>query len=139
MFLISTNHPHLRFSRNDAVKILRLVYKKEKKELPELAIVFTYDGFIRKINKSFLCHDYVTDIITFPLGDDGDVEAEIYINLDAAKKQAGKYKITFGEEVRRLLIHGALHLMGYDDKLVKDRKKMSAREDMYLSRFRKLN
>jgi probable rRNA maturation factor len=133
MFLISSNHPHLRFPGKDVIKILKFVYRKEKKELPEIAIVFTCDGFIRKINRSFLKHNYATDVIAFRLGDDDGVGAEIYVNLDAAKQNARKYKITYGEEVKRLLIHAALHLIGHDDKSIKNRRKMSTLEDMYLA------
>jgi rRNA maturation RNase YbeY len=84
------------------------------------------------MNREFLKHDYVTDVIAFPLGEDGGVEGEIYINLDAARKQAREYGVTYTQESRRLLIHGALHLLGYDDTTIRRKKKMSEREDMYL-------
>jgi probable rRNA maturation factor len=132
MIFISTNHPHLRFSNKDVTNILRFVYKKEEKELPKIAIVFTYNNFIKKINRSFLKHNYTTDVIAFPLGNDGGVEAEIYVNLDAAKRQSYEYKITYSEEVRRLIVHAALHLLGYDDKTMRDSKQMNVREEMYL-------
>jgi rRNA maturation RNase YbeY len=132
MILISTNHPHLRFSSGDVLRALYLVYRGEGKELPSLAIVFTHNRSIRKLNREFLKHDYVTDVIAFPMGEDGGVEGEIYINLDAARKQAHEYGVTYTQESRRLLIHGALHLLGYDDTTLRRKKKMSEREDMYL-------
>lgn len=132
MILISTNHPHLRFSSGDVLRALHLVYQGEGKELPSLAIVFTHSRSIRKMNREFLKHDYVTDVIAFPLGEDGGVEGEIYINLDAARKQAREYGVAYTQESRRLLIHGALHLLGYDDTTIRRKKKMSEREDMYL-------
>ena len=132
MILISTDHPHLRFSSGDVLRALYLVYHGEGKELPSLAIVFTHSRSIRKMNREFLKHDYATDVIAFPLGEDGGVEGEIYINLDAARKQAREYDVTYTQESRRLLIHGALHLLGYDDTSLRGKKKMSAREDMYL-------
>jgi rRNA maturation RNase YbeY len=132
MILISTNHPHLRFPSGDVLRALYLVYQGEGKELPSLAIVFTHSRSIRKMNREFLKHDYVTDVIAFPLGEDGGVEGEIYINLDAARKQAREYAVTYTQESRRLLIHGALHLLGYDDTTIRRKKKMSEREDMYL-------
>ncbi len=132
MILISTNHPHLKFSSGDVFRALDLVYQGEGKELPSLAIVFTHSRFIRKMNKEFLKHDYVTDVLAFPLGEDGGVEGEIYINLDAARKQAREYGITFTQESRRLLIHAALHLLGYDDTTTRTKKKMSEREALYL-------
>jgi len=132
MILISTNHPHLRFSSGEVLRALYIVFRGEGKELPSLEIVFTCNRSIRKMNREFLKHDYATDVIAFPLGKDGGVEGEIYINLDAAKKQAREYDVTYTQESRRLLIHGALHLLGYDDTTLRRKKKMSEREDMYL-------
>ena len=132
MILISTNHPHLRFPSVDVLRALQLVYRGEGKELPALAIVFTSSRSIRKINREFLKHDYVTDVIAFPLGEDGGVEGEIYINLDAARNQAREYDVTYTQESRRLLLHGALHLLGYRDKTALEKKKISMREEMYL-------
>ena len=137
MILISTNHPHLRFSSGDVLRALYLVYRGGGKELPSLAIVFTHSRSIRKMNREFLKHDYVTDVIAFPLGEDGGVEGEIYINLDAARKQAREYAVTYTQESRRLLIHGALHLLGYDDTTLRRKKKMNEREDMYLELMKK--
>jgi probable rRNA maturation factor len=137
MILLSTNHPHLRFSSGEVLRVLRCVYQSEGMELPPLAIVFTHNRFIRKMNREFLGHDFVTDVLAFPLGDDGGVEGEIYINLDAARKQAMKYFITYTQETRQLLIHGALHLIGYDDTTPRKKKKMIEREEMYLEILRK--
>ena len=133
MILLSTNHPHLRFPSKEVLRTFKIIYKKERKKYPALAVIFTNNRFIRKINKEFLSHDYITDVIAFPSGEDGDIEAEIYINLDAARNQAKKYNVTYTQEVRRLLIHGALHLLGYSDKAQRERNKMSVREELYLA------
>jgi probable rRNA maturation factor len=137
MILLSTNHPHLRFPGGDVLRALHLVYKGEGKELPSLAFVFTHNRFIRKINRKFLKHDCTTDVIAFPLGEDGGVEGEIYINLDAARKQAREYRVAFMQESSRLLIHGMLHLLGYDDATVRKRDLMHKREDMYLEKMKR--
>jgi probable rRNA maturation factor len=133
MILLSTNHPHLRFPSKDVCRALQIVFKEEGKEIPALAVITTHNRFIRKINKEFLAHDYATDVVAFPLGSDGGVEAEIYINLDAARNQAKKYHVTYTQEVWRLLIHGALHILGYDDNTRKNKMSMNAREDYYLA------
>jgi probable rRNA maturation factor len=132
MIFISTNHPCLRFSSKEVVKILRFVYRKEKKELPAIAIVFTYNNFIKNINRKFLKHNKTTDVIAFALGNDGGVDDEVYINLDAAKLQACKYKVSYTEEVRRLLIHAALHLLGYRDSTAPRAERMNVRQEMFL-------
>jgi probable rRNA maturation factor len=133
MILLSTNHPHLRFPSKEIFRALKNVYKEEGEIIPSLAVICTHNSFIRKINREFLAHDSITDVVAFPLGNDGGVEAEIYINLDAARTQAKKYNVTYTQEVRRLLIHGALHLIGYDDKTQREKNKMNAREDFYLA------
>jgi len=136
MILIFTNHPYLRFSSPNILRALHLVQRGEGKNLPALAVICTTNKYIRKINREFLAHDYVTDVITFPLGDDGGVEAEIYINLDAARLQARLYGVTYTEEVTRLIIHAALHVFGYSDNTIHKKKIMKAREETYLALMR---
>lgn len=133
MILISTNHPYLRFASKDAIRTLLCVYRGEGKEIPRLGVIFTYNYFIKKMNREFLKHNAITDVIAFPLGDDGGVESEIYINLDAARRQAQKFSATFTSEVKRLLIHGALHLLGYRDETSKEKVIMDRQEDFYVA------
>jgi rRNA maturation RNase YbeY len=133
MILLSTNHPHLRFPGKEIFRALKIVYKEEGREIPALAVICTHNRFIRKINKNFLAHDTATDVMAFPPGDDDDGEAEIYINLDAARNQAKKYNVPYTQETRRLLIHGALHLFGYDDKTQSKKNTMRKREEYYLA------
>jgi rRNA maturation RNase YbeY len=137
MIDIYTNHPNLRFSYKETLRTLQHVYAGERKPLPALAVVFTHNRFIKTINKKFLNHDYSTDVIAFPLGSDVGVEAELYINLDAARRQASEYGATFTQETKRLLIHGALHLLGYNDTTENKRTKMHVREDQYLAKLEK--
>ncbi len=136
MILLSTNHPHLRFPSTEVFRTLKNIYAGERKKIPALAVICTTNRFIRTMNRKFLAHDYVTDVIAFSLGNDGGVEAEIYINLDAARSQARTYHVSFTEEARRLLIHGALHLCGYDDSSQHGKKIMTAREDRYMALLR---
>ena len=133
MILLSTNHPYLRFPSKEVLRALKIVHKEEGKKIPALAIIFTNNRFIHKINREFLDHDYITDVIAFPLGEDAGVEAEIYINLDAARNQAKKFNVTYTQEARRLLIHGVLHLLGYSDKSRREKNKMTIREEFYLA------
>ena len=133
MIFLSTDHPYLRFPGAEISRAVHTICKEEGKEFPALAVICTNNRFLRKINKEFLSHDSSTDVVAFPLGNDGGVEAEIYINLDAARNQAKKYNVTYTQEARRLLIHGVLHLIGYSDKTRRDKNKMSAREEFYLA------
>ncbi len=87
------------------------------------------------MNRDFLGHDYITDVISFPLQDGIGIDAEVYVNLDRAKSQAKEYGVLFRNEVLRLVIHGTLHLLGYDDKKVTHKERMRRREDYYLTRL----
>ena len=94
-----------------------------------LSVLMTDDRRIRKINKQFLNHDYATDVIAFPMGAGcGD----IVVSVDTAKRFAKELGIPFHEELARYLVHGTLHLLGYDDKKEKDRVKMHARQEKIL-------
>ena len=88
---------------------------------------------MRRINRRFLRHDEATDVIAFPLHDGMGIDGEVYVNLDRARSQARTYRIRFGEETRRLLIHGTLHLLGYSDATARGKARMKEREDYYLA------
>lgn len=86
------------------------------------------------MNRDFLGHDYLTDIITFDLGDImSPVQGEIYISLDRIRDNAKKFKCTFAEEMHRVIIHGVLHLLGHGDKGKVEKARMKEKEDACLS------
>ncbi len=95
-------------------------------------MVFVNDRYMKALNRRFLSHDHTTDVLSFPLGAKGEIEGELYVNLDRAKAQAKRYKISYSEETRRLLVHGALHLVGYRDSTKAQKKAMALREQRYL-------
>jgi probable rRNA maturation factor len=133
--VVAHAHPRLRFPNQETRKVVQTVLKGESGRRLAISVVFVTSRFIRSVNREFLGHDEVTDVISFPLEDGVRIEAEIYINLDRAKRQAREYKVSYREEVRRLLIHGLLHLMGYDDTSERARGRMRRREDHYLTFF----
>lgn len=94
-------------------------------------LVFCENAYIRGLNRRFRKLDKVTDVLSF-IYDDEDVFGEIYIATLKAKKQAPRWKNSFYDELRRLVVHGALHLAGFDHMNAKDRDTMRAREDHYL-------
>ena len=100
-----------------------------------LSVVFVGSRFIRMINREYLSHDYVTDVVSFPLGPEPGPEGEIYVNLDRAASQARQYRVPVRTEIRRLIIHGLLHLLGYDDATPRARRAMTRRENRYLEQF----
>ena len=104
----------------------------EQKTLGNIEIVFCSDEYLLQINKDYLQHDYYTDIITFPLGSD-PIIANVFISVDRVKENAQLYKVSFENELHRVIIHGLLHLFGYGDKTSKEKEHMRSKEDHYLS------
>jgi rRNA maturation RNase YbeY len=95
-----------------------------------LYINFINSEEIHRINKEYLNHNYTTDIITFNYsGNHLKLDGEIYISINDAKNFARKYKVSLSKELTRLIIHGILHLKGYDDIKKVDRQKMKSREN----------
>jgi len=95
---------------------------------------FCSDDFLLKINREYLRHDWLTDIITFPMSSVSDIiSGEIFISLDRVSENASVRKIGFELEFARVLIHGILHLVGYNDQSDSERRQMRAKEDYYLS------
>jgi probable rRNA maturation factor len=99
-------------------------------------LVFCQDSEVRRLNRQFRNLDKVTDVLSFHYGEEdepGEVWGEIYIASLQAQKQAPRWKNTFFNELRRLVVHGALHLAGYDHLKASERLIMRAREDHYLT------
>lgn len=105
-------------------------------EISELNYIFCNDEYLLEINKQYLDHDYFTDIITFDNSEEDNViEGDIYISVDRVRENAATFHADFETEMRRVLIHGLLHLMGYDDTDEKLKAAMRAKEDQYLLLF----
>jgi len=112
----------------------------EKLKLPAayLAIIFTDDEQLRQMHDQYLNDNTYTDVMTFNLGDEASIEGEIYISLDRARAQSEAYHVNLMEEVSRLIIHGVLHLAGWDDLDPADRRKMKTREDGLVAEAREV-
>ncbi|MBO6516014.1 MAG: rRNA maturation RNase YbeY [Bacteroidia bacterium] len=100
--------------------------------------VFCTDEHLLELNRSSLNHDYYTDIITFDLRDTSKdaLEAELYISLDRIKDNATRYSCTFAEEIRRVMIHGLLHLNGLNDSTDEEKTNMRRMENKFLETFK---
>lgn len=112
--------------------------KKEGLRIETLQYIFCSDKYILGINKSYLQHDYYTDIISFDLSEtNGSLIGEVYISIDRVKDNAKTHKTSLKEELLRVIFHGALHFCGYKDKKPSDIKKMRAQEDKWLKSYLK--
>ena len=108
---------------------------KEGRTLGELVFNFCSDETLLKINKEFLNHDTLTDVITFDYCVNNEVSGEVFISTERVRENANEYQQSFDQEKRRVMIHGVLHLCGYKDKTDKDRALMSEMESFYLDSF----
>lgn len=105
--------------------------------ISQLNYIICSDNYLLEINRSYLSHDYLTDIITFDNSDEANViESDIFISLDRVKDNAQKLSTSFSTEFNRVLIHGVLHLLGWDDKSQEDKAEMREKEEACLSLLR---
>ena len=117
-------------------KFLATLFNEEKKEISSLDYIFCNDHYLIELNQQFLQHNYYTDILTFDLSQKtGPMVGEIYISVDRVKENYKIYGSTLEKELLRVMIHGALHLCGYNDTTSKQRNRMTKKEDYYLTEY----
>ena len=105
-------------------------------QIEELNYIFCSDAYLLQVNKDYLDHDYFTDIITFDNSEEeGNILGDIFISVDRVKDNAAQLKLPFENELKRVMIHGLLHLMGYKDKTTAQKAKMRKKEEEYISLF----
>jgi len=123
-------------NRRKLGNFLREVFSENGKNLVRLEYVFCTDAFLLAINQQFLAHDTYTDIVTFDLSDDpGRLRAEIYISADRVKENAIHFKVSLEEELHRVIFHGILHLCGFGDKKMQEKKVMRQKENELIRRY----
>ncbi len=115
---------------------IRGVIIDEGKTLGEINYMFCNDDYLHQINLDFLQHDTFTDIITFPTTEDKEIiSSEIFISLDRVKDNSITLGADFKSEFLRVVVHGILHLVGYDDKTKQQAKLMREKENIYINKF----
>ena len=122
-------------NQNAITKWLHSVARKEKRNISNLNYIFTNDAYLLSLNKQFLHHDTLTDILTFDDSENKAISAEIYISVERVKNNTIRYGTKFHEELKRVMVHGLLHCCGYRDKSAAEKKEMRSREDFYLQPF----
>lgn len=100
----------------------------------EINYIFCSDDYLHQMNVDFLGHDTLTDIISFDYTIGKEVHGDIYISVERVNENALDFKVSFSDEMARVIIHGVLHYCGYKDKSEADEKQMRVKEDYYLSR-----
>ena len=133
--MISYHQEGVKFNFKDRVfnnSWLRLVAGSESFKIGDLSIIFCSDNYILDVNMKYLQHDYFTDIITFDYCEGRTLSGDLFISIDSVRENAALYGATFENELDRVMVHGLLHLMGYDDHSEEEQKTMRSKEDYYL-------
>lgn len=114
--------------------ILKVV-QSENKSLGEINYVFCDDEYLHKINMEYLQHDTLTDIISFDYTVGNEISGDIFVSIERVRDNANDFKVSFEDELKRVLIHGILHYCGYKDKSEEDEDLMRSKEDEKISMF----
>ena len=108
---------------------IKQIVAQYQKRVGEIVYVFCSDTEILRINNQFLEHDYYTDIISFDYSENNILSGDLYISLETVKSNSEKYETCYEEELYRVMIHGILHLCGFNDKTPEDEKRIREKED----------
>ena len=119
--------------KRETTKWVKEVVSKYKLIVGNVSYVFCSDEYILEINRKYLQHDYYTDIITFDYRNNLIISGDIFISVDTVKSNADKFRVSFEEELYRVIIHGILHLCGINDKTDEQQAEMTKQENEALA------
>ncbi len=138
--MINFHYEEIDFKVKQILKIkawLKSVIKEEGFLLSEINYILCNDEYLHKINLDYLDHDTYTDIITFDNSEEEKlIEGDIFVSIDRVQENAKDFNSPFEQELKRVLVHGVLHLCGYFDKSVEDEKLMRMKEEYYLNLYK---
>ena len=122
--------------KNNYKSWLKKVAEKEGFKVKDLNYIFCSDVYLHKINVDYLDHDTFTDIITFDNSEDeSTIEGDIFVSIERVRENSYTLKTVFDEELKRVIVHGLLHLCGHDDHSVEDKAEMRSLEDEFILIF----
>eukprot|EP01012_Entosiphon_sulcatum_P034992 TRINITY_DN44436_c0_g1_i1.p2 TRINITY_DN44436_c0_g1~~TRINITY_DN44436_c0_g1_i1.p2 ORF type:complete len:139 (-),score=33.21 TRINITY_DN44436_c0_g1_i1:716-1132(-) len=136
--MISFQNQSISFKLKEKTKLkawIKTVTEKEKHRLGDISYIFCSDDELLEINIQHLNHNTYTDIITFDYTEGNRISSDIFISVDRVEENAKKFKVSFEEELHRVMIHGILHLCGYKDKSKADAEMMRKKENVALKLF----
>lgn len=111
---------------------LKMVAGSEIRKIGDINFIFCSDNYILDVNMKYLQHDYFTDIITFDYCEGKVLSGDLFISVDSVRENSIEFGTDFEEELHRVIVHGVLHLIGYDDHTEEDKKVMRQKENYYL-------
>ena len=123
-------------SEKISTEIISSVLMEEGKTLAEILVIFTSDEILSDLKKEFFNKDHLTDVISFRMNDYNEekVEGEIYISIPQVERNARKFDQSFSKELSRIIIHGSLHLLNYDDSTIDSKITMTEKENYFLKK-----
>jgi probable rRNA maturation factor len=134
IYLHNEDQTHFLNNEHDSISWLENAIIEEGYQLGDLNYIFCSDEYILSINRTYLNHDYYTDVITFDNSTiNRTITGDIYISIERVQEHSQQYKTNKLKELHRIMIHGLLHLLGYLDKEEDDKIEMTLKEDTYLS------
>ena len=120
-------------SKREVKSWLKTVAEAEGKQTGAIAVIFCSDDYLLQLNRHYLQHDYYTDIITFDYTEGLALGGDLFISIDTVRANAERYGQTFNDELHRVILHGLLHLCGYEDATPVQQAIMRERENKYLA------
>tara|TARA_B100001769_G_C21800433_1_gene435861 strand:+ start:193 stop:621 length:429 start_codon:yes stop_codon:yes gene_type:complete len=128
-----------KINTTETERLIKKIILSETKEVGDIVCLFCDDNYLLNINIKYLNHDYFTDVITFDYCEKDIVSGDILISLERVVENAKKYNVSFLTEFYRVVIHGLLHLLGYNDKTKSEKELMRKKENYYLLKYKKIN
>ncbi len=128
----------IKLSKTVLKKWIRQVIKTEGSTFGFINVIFCSDEYLLEMNKKYLKHDYYTDIITFDYSENRDLFTDLFISIERVHDNSKKASVDFKKELNRVIIHGILHVLGYNDKNAFQKKLMREKEDTYLELLEKI-
>ena len=124
-------------SKKISTELISSVLMEEGKTLAEILVIFTSDEILSDLKKEFFNKEHLTDVISFRMNDyiEEKVEGEIYISIPQVERNARKFDQSFSRELSRIIIHGSLHLLNYDDSTIDSKNKMTEKENYFLNKI----
>ena len=125
------------FHKDHIIQLINLSLKATKYNQVKINLIFCDNDKLNSFKRKYFDDDVLTDIVTFPIKNDNDLEAEIYISVEMARLNADKFNVSLNNELSRLIIHGVLHLIGFNDNTKDARKIMFSKQEEIISNFQK--
>ena len=125
------------FHKDHIIQLINLSLKATKYNQIKINLIFCDNDKLNSFKRKYFDDDVLTDIVTFPIKNDNDLEAEIYISIEMAKLNADEFNVSLNNELSRLIIHGLLHLIGFNDNTEDAKKVMFSKQEEIISNFQK--